>query len=235
MDDLSREVVCCVWSDDNGTSIRYCGPRNDAIFRVMCKGYLYEQRMLLWIRDHLPTDLVFVDVGAHMGGHTLFFAIACKAAKVYAFEPHPVLFGILQINISINKAANVVASQLALGSTLGKARLVPAKSGDMGGSHIEMVANGSTQVVSLDLVIRGPVDVVKIDAEGSSLAILRGARHTLIQSKPDLFVECGMSDDFTAIDDFLRTLGYVEDQCFNPTPTYLYVHPGASRVKEQLA
>lgn len=225
----SDEIICCTYGSDTGASIRYCGPKTDYVMRQMVAGRFYEGRMLSWIYEHWPEGLVFVDAGAYIGIHSLYFAMVCKAARVYAFEPHPLSFGFLRGNISINKAANVVPLKVALGSKLARANLMPCTSGDFGGSHIEMAPDGPIQVMPLDYIVHERVDVMKIDAEGSSLRILRGARTILAQSQPDVFVECGGKDDCAAINGFLTSFGYVQMECFNATPTYLYIYPGASR------
>ena len=230
---LAEQAICCTYSNGNGRSIRYCGLRADYITREMVAGRFYEGRMLRWIHEHLPENMVFVDAGAHIGVHSLYFAIMCKAVRVYAFEPHPLTFQFLRANIAINGARSVVARQLALGSTLGRAHIVPCLSNDLGGSHIRSGKNGSVRVAPLDCLLPEMIDVLKIDVEGNSLAVLGGARGTLVRSKPDLFVECGEQDDHAAIGDLLASFGYVQVHCFNATPTYLYVYPGASRVNSK--
>lgn len=62
------------------------------------------------IRDELPKDGVFVDVGANAGIYTLT-AAACMAegGRVIAVEPNPVMVERLRFNIALNGFGNIVS------------------------------------------------------------------------------------------------------------------------------
>ena len=61
---------------------------------------------------------IFIDVGAHVGSHTL--RMATIADHVYAFEPTPSTYNTLLRNIYLNNISNVTAFQLALSHEEGK-------------------------------------------------------------------------------------------------------------------
>ena len=50
-----------------------------------------------------------VDIGGGIGDYTLFAAAAAPHGKVFAFEPFPESFALLQENLAANDAANVQA------------------------------------------------------------------------------------------------------------------------------
>src|SRR5882672_6720705 len=55
-----------------------------------------------------------LDIGANVGAHAICFAR--KAQTVYAFEPQPHTFRLLEANLAINLARNVIAMPFALGT-----------------------------------------------------------------------------------------------------------------------
>ena len=60
-----------------------------------------------------------VDIGGGIGEYTLFAALGRPGCKVYAFEPFPPSFEILQENVRLNRAGNVQAFQEAIGDQSG--------------------------------------------------------------------------------------------------------------------
>ncbi len=47
---------------------------------------------LIWIREFLPKDAVFFDVGANVGAYIYMLEGHLKPENIYAFEPNPLLF-----------------------------------------------------------------------------------------------------------------------------------------------
>ena len=68
----------------------------------------------------------FIDIGAAIGNHSLFFATCCKADVVYAFEPVPALFEHLVQNIEVNKLHSIRAMNVAIGEKAGQVGLIPS-------------------------------------------------------------------------------------------------------------
>ena len=52
------------------------------------------------------------------------------------------------------------------------------------------------------------ITLVKIDVEFSEVNVLMGSLQTLSESKPVLFIECGMIDNLKSLTDVLKPLGY---------------------------
>ncbi|MEM3739743.1 MAG: FkbM family methyltransferase [Candidatus Korarchaeum sp.] len=81
----------------------------------------YEPKTLAFISRRLAEGGIFVDVGANVGGYAIR---AAKSAHVYAFEPHPRNFYLLELNAKLNRRLdNIRAFQVAVGSYSGKAKL----------------------------------------------------------------------------------------------------------------
>ncbi len=161
-----------------------------------------EQAFLLHLLR--PGD-TFVDVGSNVGGYTVL-ASAVAGARSIAFEPVPETYAELQRNLRLNNIESLVQSHCcALGEASGVERMTSQRGGL---NHIVSDAAAldtvEVSVARLDLVLAGvPCRLIKMDAEGFELSILRGARETLMQPELQaLIIELnesggryGVSDD----------------------------------------
>jgi tRNA G46 methylase TrmB len=95
--------------------LRYRGISNNYIdVHVLYYG-AFEKPMLHWLRDTVALladeDLVFLDVGANTGQHTLF--MSRLVSEVHAFEPYPPVLEKLRGAIDRNQLANVSVHAVA--------------------------------------------------------------------------------------------------------------------------
>ncbi|GIV19459.1 MAG: hypothetical protein KatS3mg023_1210 [Armatimonadota bacterium] len=143
------------------------------------------------------------DVGANVGIMTLFFARSVgDSGKVVAFEPHPYSYHRLNRNLRVNRLANVVSLQCAVGDTattldlFQPSRHLSAATFDR--EKAENLKEGAlivhhVEVDSLDSLIARyqlPLpDMVKVDVEGFEVHVLRGAHETIQRCYPDWFIE----------------------------------------------
>ncbi len=143
-----------------------------------------------------------VEVGSNMGVHTIPIAaaLAQQGRSMLAIEPQPVIFQQLCANLALNGLMNVRALPYACGAQEGQACfLTPdyARAGNFGGvafsawqtlpqrKGVETVACFRLEA----LVADDPVALIKLDVEGSELAVLEGAREILDRDYPALYVE----------------------------------------------
>jgi FkbM family methyltransferase len=87
---------------------------------------------ILSAAGRLPPDAVFVDVGAHIGTHTVYALRTKRFARAVAFEPAPRNAQLLAMNLEINKLAqSTVVVIKAAGDAAGTAvlHLHPRNSG----------------------------------------------------------------------------------------------------------
>jgi FkbM family methyltransferase len=152
----------------------------------------YQTEFSLFARRTLARDAVAVDGGAHIGVLTVLLASLCPSGRVYAFEPGPDSRGHLIDNVAANHLDNVVVEDAALYDADGEIvfafdEMYPA------GSHVD--AHGpSVRSVRLDSWARARgierLDLLKLDVEGSELAVLSGAQETIRRFRPVTIVEC---------------------------------------------
>jgi FkbM family methyltransferase len=165
--------------------------------------------------------MTVVDGGAHVGYFT------CQAARlvgprgiVLAFEPAPRNLQLLQANVWRNGFGNVVCFPWALGAgaALAELRLSGTNTGDHR-LHGKDTSRPSevVRVAALDdiLAIRPPIDVVKLDVQGSEEAAVRGMERLLAASPGVLLtLEFSPADaraagsDVNALLRYYRSLGF---------------------------
>jgi FkbM family methyltransferase len=147
-----------------------------------------ERGMTLCLQSILRPGMVFVDVGANIGIHTLHAARAVGATgTVHSFEPSPNTFRVLQQNVRANGLTRVELHQVAL---LDKDCEVPFYQieGMCGWNNLFAGSDEGTAVpvkaTTLDEALPqgGRIDIVKIDAEGAEPLIWRGMRRVLAEN-----------------------------------------------------
>jgi FkbM family methyltransferase len=152
-----------------------------------------DARILRLARSLLPSDGVFLDIGANVGLHTLAVARHVSDGAVVAFEPHPANHRLLVHNIEQNRFRHVVAEPLGLAEA--PAVLTGTASSD--GGNWSLASRGSYQfevrLVRLDDYLQDHpvprIDLMKIDVEGAEVRVLRGARQTLERFRPLIVFE----------------------------------------------
>jgi FkbM family methyltransferase len=130
-----------------------------------------------------------VDVGANVGAWT--FLVARKGFEVYAFEPSPKAYNIL--NSRAKKYSGVHTFSCAIGDQDTLGRLGTSGVGICGTMDEENHCPGGgtidVQVRRLDSLTLPKVGVIKIDTEGYEVPILNGAIETINRNHPRLVIE----------------------------------------------
>ena len=175
-------------------------------------GY-YEKEISLYIKNNLYPGDVFVDIGANSGYYTLLASrIVGQQGHVYSFEPHPDTYNRLVQNIMLNSLNNIHTFNYAVSSFDGEGELFVSKSSD-GLNSLKpiplMSGHLKVGIRKLDTVIRGDVKMIKIDAEGSELDIIRGAEN-IISSSPELIIIYEINRELSGQEllDSLDSLGF---------------------------
>jgi FkbM family methyltransferase len=113
-----------------------------------------------------------IDCGSNIGISVLFFKSLWPSAEVIAFEPSPATFAVLRDNVAelpgvtlVPKAVGAEHGVVALYT--GDNSLVASTNPTRGGSTAVLVES-----VPLSTYIREPVDLLKMDIEGSEAAVL---------------------------------------------------------------
>lgn len=156
----------------------------------------------------------FIDIGAHVGNHSIFFAKYCKQCEqVQSYEASRITFDALCKNVG--RYPNIFAANMALGAWSGTC-------------HVEHNADrpGQSTITQGDDTIMTTIDnipfifppvLIKIDVEGNEYDVLMGGRKTIEQYRPELFVETWHDPN-----ELLTRLpkGYRIVKRYNNAPTY---------------
>ena len=172
-----------------------------------------------------------IDVGAFMGTHTIAFArhVGYKG-QVCAFEPHPVAFGLLKLNVEQNDLSNVKLFNVALSDYTGtiishKADLADTDSPGSFSLLTEIDVAPENNGITIDVTTLDQFDIdkchlIKVDVEGMELDVLKGAIQTLKRFHPLVFAECLSLDNGWQIVLFMRDNGFDaflhNERAFNP-------------------
>jgi len=132
-----------------------------------------------------------IDIGANLGLYTYY--LARYSPVVYAFEPNPYPYRILQHVID----KNVKLEQSAITDSSGEVELVvprTRKGWSSNGAGLDLKKDGDCMTVkvpghSLDDMDLGEIGFIKIDTEGHEIAVLSGALKTLETHRPNLYIE----------------------------------------------
>lgn len=143
---------------------------------------VWEPEETLLFTQAVNRDSFVIDVGANIGYYTLL--AAKRGATVYAFEPEPHNFDLLQRNIALNDFENVAALRQAVANISGKGPLY-MNDANLGahsliGSAVPVkVGEVEVELVTLDDLadeVGNRSLVVKMDVQGAEGLVCQGGR-----------------------------------------------------------
>lgn len=194
-------------------------PEDHISRRILRRRDWYEKDLLEDLRRRRPRGTA-VDVGAHIGNHTLWMAAVC-GLDVVAIEPNPVTGSQLLRNIQLNQLeAKVRVFPVAAGAHEGTARLETLNPGNSGMTRAVEDAAGTIPMITIDSLNLSDVGVIKVDVEGHEIEILKGASETLTRCRPLLYIEADSEESRARAEAFLQPFGYECFGCYALTPTY---------------
>lgn len=155
--------------------------------RLYCQG-TYEELLLLTeiFLDRayaLPSSVkssinCIVDGGANVGFTSVFYALMYPQAKIYAFEPEPATFSLLQKNTTDPAMSNISTFQIALSDKKGTLDFFVHPTKNISSSLVQRDSSYSKVQVSsmslddvFDLIHSKNIDVLKLDVEGAEFKI----------------------------------------------------------------
>jgi FkbM family methyltransferase len=191
-----------------------------SIDACLLRGEFYEQRFLSYIAS-LNIRGTYLDVGACVGTHSVFFAMCCRSDHVYAFEPRDGHRERIERTLKLNDLLDkVTVSSWALSDAKGEVT-------------VRLDRREHTLATErLDRIVPGPVALIKIDVEGMEPQVLAGATDLLSRYRPRVFAEAHTDQDFERVLAQLRPHGYVATgRVFNASPTYEFVVPPSRMVR----
>lgn len=170
----------------------YIDSFNDLIKNQLMTAILWEEQIGQLIHLYALPGTVAIDVGAHIGTHTLTMANAVgKMGRVYSFEPQRKLYSELCWNMALNNANNVFPMRLALGKKTDCIRLIQPFPNNEGATFAvpDSPQEDSSLQLKLDDFNLTNLSLIKIDVENMEADVIKGAVKTIRRCRPVMIVE----------------------------------------------
>lgn len=174
-------TISAAWLDigSSASAAVYRGPRrqNPEFFAILAPR----------LQTLVPGAIV--DVGANIGIYTLDFRERSNA-PIFAFEPDPGTFRLLQETLDCNTMSGVSAFNLACGDRNGELNFREGINGSV--APVDRAAETMpVPVVRLDEQLKHvrPISLIKIDCEGYEWNVLNGCQAIILTQRPLLFIE----------------------------------------------
>lgn len=156
----------------------------------------YEPQVAHMLDHFVKPGMMVVDVGAHVGLHTLRLSRRVGASgRVLAIEPSPANVGLLRRHLEWNGASNVTVIEAVVGACESEIDFsFRSDALDVGGfANSIAYANGddvaTIRMASIDSLCAGvSPGVIKVDTEGAEMLVMRGARRTIARAPVSLII-----------------------------------------------
>jgi FkbM family methyltransferase len=193
----------------------------------------YEPELVSTLERHVSEGMTVLDVGANHGYFTLLFSqLVGPRGKVYAFEPEPVNYQLLEKTIAANGLSNVEAVKLAVSSRSGVEKLF-LEDAYLGTHSMEKKDSDNyieVNLTSVDEFARErrlpSVDFVKIDIEGHEVEALKGMAETMRRWKPSIVCEFQDQRLLSQGSEILRDNGYTLETIREHYETQVFARAG---------
>lgn len=155
---------------------------------------------LVWIKEFLPKNAVFMDIGTNVGSFLYYLEYHLFPENMYAFEPNKTLYKRLRRLFPKVNSYNIALSNE---NTTAQFK-IPVMNGETihsrGTLQTDLKEEGEqktilqkVKVLTLDewaLINNIPrLDFIKIDVEGNEHLTLKGAEQTIKKYRPNMMVE----------------------------------------------
>ena len=141
------------------------------------------------VEGEYQRNAVVWDIGANIGVHAT--QLAGVAKHVYSFEPHPMMFDLLERNTS--GLDNVSIFNMAAGNSTDDVMMLDidqiSEKKNFGTVRIADQGTVPVKQIILDDFDLPTPDLVKIDVEGYEINVLRGMERTIDEHTPHLNIE----------------------------------------------
>lgn len=189
----------------------------------------YEDKLLEKLKSFNLTG-TYIDVGAHLGNHTIFFDKFCNSEKVISIEGSPYTFEYTLKNAKTNNLTKTNIYNY----------IVSDKDNEMieiGLDHINNCGQMSiygkhkyyksvVKSITLDTLLKDEdkISLIKIDVENSEYNVLLGAIDIIEKHKPIIIIELHKTNPYyNEILHFLEKNNYKSDNInYAISPTFIY-------------
>jgi FkbM family methyltransferase len=139
----------------------------------------------------IQKNMNVIDIGANIGYYTVHLSnLVGSNGTVFAFEPDPLNFSILEKNVKLNDCKNVVLINKAVSNSCGATTLF--QNSENSGGHSLINSENIQKTITVDTItlddyfknITISIDLVKIDVEGAEDFVINGGLNFFQIFKP---------------------------------------------------
>ena len=169
-------------------------PAATDIYLTGCKSDPSEIRLAKWMINNIQPGWMVMDIGAHFGYYALLlFHLTGKKGKVVAFEPSPLAYQKLTINVA--NGTSISAYNLGVGNVTGKQLLaVRGILASESNSFIDLA--GANTILAATTTLDDWINehgmvpkFIKADVEGGEWELIKGAEGLLFLYHPIIAME----------------------------------------------
>lgn len=193
-------------------------PEHDYIqLKLAERGVPYGLSMLRDMKNRLGHGSTVIDIGAYIGNYTFYLANVVHA-NVLALEA----------DLHLVRGMHITLAECGLKDQVSIYSLSQGDESALGDSDkgpLQPVELTKINICTLDsLEITSAVDAIKVDVGGMELEVLIGARDTIENHKPLLYIASYTKEHFLNVLNYLTDLGYGYISTFNTISTHLYMY-----------
>ncbi|HOY14998.1 MAG TPA: FkbM family methyltransferase [Saprospiraceae bacterium] len=182
------------------------------------------------LHEHIKNAKVVLDIGAHVGCHTLIYKSINNDCSVYSFEMQSIIYELLKKNIAINHLQKVQAFHCAIGESIGMVTISDTIADGPNKNEKFAYNNGNEYnfggvslgpgqqeilMISIDSLQLEACDFIKIDVEGFEYFVIKGASQTMQKYKPVIFYEENYKKISQSTTELLKSMGYNSFETIN--------------------
>jgi FkbM family methyltransferase len=165
------------------------------------------------VKDDIRRSKVIVDIGANVGFFAVYAAAINPEVEIHAFEPFPKNVAQMEKNLLLNSSRQIHVHSEAVADKTGVATLYFTPGDDSGCSLNESQGQScSVNVVSVNDLFRicgiEKCDLLKMDCEGSELAILAALSPGRLEKIGAVIMEYHVPEELDALSGILSRAGF---------------------------
>ena len=193
--------------------------------------YVDDEKNQYFEKSLFPIDnLVIADCGAYVGDtiNNFIRLTGGNYKKIYTFEPDKLIYKKLMANIRKAGWEKILAYNIGVYKEKAVLSFESGENGTEMSNHISVLGNIEVEVDSLDNIVDGEIDLIKMDIEGAEYDALLGCKKLISRYKPVLAV-CiyHKRDDYYVLLKLIHELNpdyklYIRQYAYNDNETIVY-------------